>query len=647
MCGFTGFLAPDHLRRSFEAMGETVLGMTDTLHHRGPDDRGVWVDADAGLALGFRRLAIVDLTPEGHQPMTSAGGRYVLAFNGEVYNHDELRRELTTAHAPPFRGRSDTEVMLAAFEHWGPERALERFVGMFAFALWDRRERTLRLVRDRLGEKPLYYGRVNGALVFGSELKALRAYPGFACDVDREALSLYMRFGYVPAPRSIYQGIFKLPPASCLTIRDGQDLSEPVPYWSAHDAGALGTAAPFEGTESEAVDQLDARLRDAVGLQMVADVPLGAFLSGGVDSSTIVGVMQAQSPRPVKTFTIGFDEAGYDEAHHAAAVARHLGTDHTALYVTAAEAREVIPSLPTLYDEPFADSSAIPTFLVSQLARSQVTVSLSGDGGDELFGGYSWYPRTANVWSKLRRMPSGLRRTTSGVLAGLATGRAFASNRPGAGGRFSRLTSADRLGKLSTLLGRSATPEEVHWSLLSKWDGRPAVVLGTTEPPPSPPSWQANPSVGDVARRLMLTDLLTYLPGDILAKVDRATMGVSLEARAPFLDHRVVEFAWRVPTAMKLRDGVGKWLLRQVLDRYVPRSLIERPKMGFTVPVGAWLRGPLREWAEDLIDDGRLRREGFLNPGPIRRRWNDHLAGRRDWDDALWHVLMFQSWLAA
>ena len=457
MCGITGFFDPDR-RAGDDESTATVLRMADTLEHRGPDDRGAWADAEAGLALGFRRLAIVDLSAEGHQPMVSASGRYVLAFNGEVYNHADLRRELIASGAAPFRGQSDTEVMLAAFERWGPDRALERFVGMFAFALWDRRERILRLARDRIGEKPLYYGWAGGALVFGSELKALRAYPGFSGEVDREALALYMRLGYVPAPHSIYLGIGKLPPGTSLTIDAGRTvtagtLPAPVPYWSARHAAEVGAAAPFVGTEAEATDRLETLLREAVGLQMVADVPLGAFLSGGIDSSTIVALMQAQSPRPVKTFTIGFEEAGYDEARYAKEVARHLGTDHTELYVTPAEAREVIPSLPTLYDEPFSGPSAIPTYLVARMARRQVTVSLSGDGGDELFGGYSWYPRTVQVWDKVRRLPRALRRTTAGALAAVEARRPRISNGEG---RLARFVSPDRVGRLADLLAACA-----------------------------------------------------------------------------------------------------------------------------------------------------------------------------------------------
>ena len=631
-------------------MTATVLGMADTLHHRGPDDRGAWVDAEAGLALGFRRLAIVDLSAEGHQPMVSASGRYILAFNGEVYNHADLRRELVASGAAPFRGGSDTEVMLAAFERWGPDRALERFVGMFAFALWDRRERIL-----AAGSRP---DRREAALLrMGGRWTRLRVRAqGAAC------LPRFLGRGRPRVAGPLHEvGVrpgspFDLPGHPQAPARhepDGRRRTDrsppapspiPVPYWSARRAAEAGAAAPFEGTEAEGVDRLEALLREAVGLQMVADVPLGAFLSGGVDSSTIVALMQAQSPRPVKTFTIGFEEAGYDEARYAKEVARHLGTEHTELYVTPAEAREVIPSLPTLYDEPFADSSAIPTYLVSRMARRQVTVSLSGDGGDELFGGYSWYSRNAQVWDKVRRLPRALRRTTAGALAAVESRR---PRRPGGAGRLARFVSPDRVGKLADLLRHSDEAEDVHWSLLSRWGGLPPVVLGTAGAPPAPPGWEARPGLVDVPRRLMLTDLLTYLPGDILAKVDRASMGVSLEARAPFLDHRVVEFALRVPTAMKIRDGCGKWLLRQVLYRHVPRELIERPKMGFTVPVGAWLRGPLREWAEGLLDESRLRREGFLDPGPIRRRWDEHLSGRRDRADDLWSALMFQAWLGS
>lgn len=646
MCGFTGFL--DFGRQlDADAMTATVLGMANTLRHRGPDDRGTWVDPSAGIALGFRRLAIVDLTAEGHQPMASATGRYVMAFNGEIYNHRELRQELLAAGVSAFRGHSDTEVMLAAFERWGPARCLDRFVGMFAFALWDRSTRTFLLARDRIGEKPLYYGRSGRSLIFGSELKALRAYPGFGGEINREGLALYMRFGYVPAPYSIYQGIYKIPSGTSVTIKDDGSISDPVPYWSAHDFGQTETSPPLPGSDTDAVDQLEARLREAVGQQMVADVPLGAFLSGGIDSSTIVALMQAQSTRPVKTFTIGFDEAGFDEARHAKAVARHLGTEHTELYVTTDTAREVIPSLPEIYDEPFADASAIPTCLVSRLAREHVTVSLSGDGGDELFGGYTWYSRTANVWGKVRRVPRVLRRTSAGVLAGLVGDQARERGWRARSNRIGRSPHRDRLRKLATLLGRSAEPEDVHWFLLSKWCGQSGLVLGAPAVPPVVPGWEPHPGHGNVPARLMLTDLLTYLPDDILVKVDRASMGVGLESRAPFLDHRVVEFALRLPASLKFRGPGGKWLLRQVLDRYVPRSLVDRPKMGFSVPVKAWLQGPLHDWADALLEEKRLRREGFLDPTPIRQKWDEHRSGTRNHEDFLWHALMFQAWLAS
>lgn len=644
MCGFAGFFAADRML-SGDAMDAITVRMSDTLRHRGPDDRGTWIDPKAGVALGFRRLAIVDLSPEGHQPMVSANQRFVLVFNGEIYNHVALRKELLKAGAPPFRGHSDTEMMLAAFELWGLEHSLERFVGMFSFALWDRHEHTLQLARDRIGEKPLYYGRAGRALVFGSELKALRAFPDFQGEIDREALAYYMRLGYIPAPLSIYRGIEKLPPGTMVTIRDPIVLAKPASYWSASDRHQMGVLTPFHGTATEATDQLEDLLREAVGLQMVADVPLGAFLSGGVDSTTIAALMQVQSRRPVKTFTIGFDEAGFDEARHAKAVAAHLGTEHTELYVTPLEAQEVIPSLPTLYDEPFADSSAIPTFLVSRMARRDVTVSLSGDGGDELFGGYDWYPRSARLWNKVRRVPLGLRRSTARVLAGLVPEEVQSVHRAGRLGRIGQFASRDRLIKMAALLGRSAEPEEVHWALLSTWGGLRSVVLGAKNGNSILSGWESQSRLGDAVSRLILTDMLTYLPGDILTKVDRASMGVSLEARAPFLDHRVVEFALRLPTEWKLRDGSGKWLLRQVLDRYVPRTLIERPKMGFSVPIGTWLRGPLRGWAEELLEERRLRQEGYLDPMSILRKWEEHGVGSRNWTAHLWNVLMFEAWL--
>lgn len=650
MCGLAGLLDRTCARNGEELLA-LAFGMADTLEARGPDDRGAWADAEAGIALGFRRLAIVDLTPEGRQPMRSACGRYVLAFNGEIYNHEDVRRELAAepGETPRYRGHSDTEVMLAAFSRWGVEASVKRFVGMFAFALWDVRDRTLTLGRDRIGEKPMYYGWSGRVLLFGSELKALRAHPEFRAEIDRDALVPYLRRGYIPGPYSIYRGISKLPPGTLLTVGPTDDgrVGEPVPYWSPRSIAEAGQARPFEGTEEEAADELDRLLRDAISRQMIADVPLGAFLSGGVDSSTVVALMQALSSRPVRTFTIGFHEQGYDEAKHAKAVAKHLGTDHTELYVTPRETLDVLPKLPDLFDEPFADSSQIPTYLVSELARRSVTVSLSGDGGDELFGGYERHFRKTSGWYRTVGVPHAVRRSAARAMRAVPAGawdRAFGLARPVMPGKLRRHAAGDRVHRAAEILAHAANPAAVYDRLTSQWDDPRSIVLGSAEPATAIADQAAWADVGDVAHRLMYIDLVTYLPDDILVKVDRASMGVSLESRAPLLDHRVVEFAWRLPKEMKAREGRGKRPLRRVLDRYVPRELIERPKMGFAVPVCDWLRGPLRNWAEDLLSDDRLRRDGIFDPAPIRKRWIEHRDGRRDWKDSLWTILMFQAW---
>jgi asparagine synthase (glutamine-hydrolysing) len=631
-------------------MQATVRQMSDTLLHRGPDDEGSFVDEAAGLALGFRRLSIIDLSPEGHQPMTSKDGRYVLIFNGEIYNFQELRRELEDlGHG--FRGHSDTEVMLAAFTQWGFEPAIKRFNGMFALALWDKRERVLRLTRDRIGEKPLYYGFSGSTFLFGSELKALRAHPDFKAEINRDALALFLRYNYIPAPYSIYQGIYKLTPGTYLSLNErcsslGQ-LPEPRAYWSAREAAEAGTASPFEGTQSQAITELEALLTDAVGLRMVADVPLGAFLSGGVDSSTVVALMQAQSSQPVKTFSIGFTEEAYNEARHARAVAEHLKTDHTELYVTPEDAMAVIPRLPSLYDEPFSDSSQIPTFLVSQLARRHVTVSLSGDGGDELFAGYNRYLLGESVWNKISWMPKGSRAVAAGALTTVsprAWDRAFTGLKPFLPSRLQHTRAGDRLHKLAEILTVSDV-EAMYMNIVSHWKQPTRLVPGSSEPRTILTDARAWANLPGIIQRMMYLDAVTYLPDDILVKVDRASMGVSLEARVPFLDHRVFEFSWRLPLSWKIREGQSKWPLRQILYKYVPRELIERPKMGFGIPVGEWLRGPLRDWAESLLDEGRLKREGLLNAEPVRRKWEEHLRGVRNWQYYIWDVLMFQGWL--
>jgi asparagine synthase (glutamine-hydrolysing) len=644
MCGFAGVW--DRPAGPTDGNRLTVVRrMTESIRHRGPDDTGAWEDAAAGYAVGFRRLSILDLSPQGHQPMASASGRYVLAFNGEIYNFAAVKAELAAAGAGgPYRGHSDTEVMLRAFEQWGVTDAVRRFAGMFAFALWDRVEQTLHLGRDRFGEKPLYYARFGDTFLFGSELKALRVHPAFRPDIDRDALAAFMRFGYIPAPQSIYRGVYKLPPGTLLAVTDDGRTGKPVPYWSISEVLAEGQAAPLGGTAADAVEQLDALLRQTVRDQMVADVPLGAFLSGGVDSSTVVALMQASSPRPVRTFTIGFAEAEYNEADHARAVAAHLGTDHTELYVAPAEARAIIPRLPAVYDEPFADSSQIPTFLVSQLAARHVTVSLSGDGGDELFAGYRWYQRSAQLWNRLRWAPARARRAAAATLARIPArhwDRAFGGVRPLVPGRLRRNLSGDKVHKFAEFLGQARCVEGVHDGLTdSRW-GRSGVVLGA-----GPAAADGPPAeLGDPIHRLMLRDLVRYLPDNILAKVDRASMAVGLESRAPLLDHRVAEFAARVPLGLKVRDGRGKWILRQVLHRYVPPALVDRPKMGFEVPIGRWLRGPLKEWAADALAESRLRRDGYLDPRPVADKLADHLSGRGDWHRHLWRALMFQTWL--
>ncbi|MEP6609601.1 MAG: asparagine synthase (glutamine-hydrolyzing) [Burkholderiaceae bacterium] len=644
MCGFAGFIASDGANRI--DLIETARSMGDALAHRGPDDSGVWADPSAAVALAFRRLSILDLSPAGHQPMLSADGRYTMVFNGEIYNFAELRKDLEkNSGAPEWRGHSDTEVLLAAIAARGLSAALEQSIGMFALALWDRRDRTLHLARDRIGEKPVYYGWAGRTFVFGSELKALRAHPHWNCEVDRGAIALLMRHNCIPAPYSIYRGISKLLPGHILTLASQSRDPVSKPYWSARAAAALGSSNPFSDSNEAITSALDLLLRDAVKKQMVADVPLGAFLSGGIDSSTIVALMQAQSPRPVKTFTIGFEEQGYNEAVHAAAIARHLGTDHTELYVTPHQAREVIPKLHTIYDEPFADSSQIPTFLVAQLARSQVTVALSGDGGDELFGGYTRYAFGEQLWGKLSLFPLSIRRAIAAALKSLSVEHWNMIVKPVLAvspKRYRVGLAGDKAHKLADVLTHD-TVHSLYRDLVSHWR-MPLEIVQTESEPPTALDY-ANDEIDDPVARMMLLDLVTYLPDDILTKVDRAAMSVSLETRMPLLDHRVVEFAWKIPLGANLNRAGTKGILRNVLYRYVPRELVERPKMGFGVPIDSWLRGPLREWASDLLDPTRLRREGYLKPELIQQRWQEHQSGQRNWHYPLWDVLMFQSWL--
>jgi asparagine synthase (glutamine-hydrolysing) len=641
VCGICGFVEPSSRWRP-DAITGIIRAMADSLAHRGPDGDGVWIDEEAGIAFGHRRLAIVDLSPLGRQPMESSDGRLVLTYNGEIYNHLELRAELESAGVR-LRGHSDTEVLVEACALWGVGRVVKRLIGIFALALWNRAERRLVLVRDQIGVKPLYWGELGGdfggGLMFASELKALRAYPGWNPEPDRDAMASYFRFNYVPEPHSIYRGVKKLPPGSMLTWEPGGGPVRIDRYWNMRD---FARATPRERDAVEAVEELDGLLRDAVGRQMMADVPLGAFLSGGIDSSTVVALMQAQSGRPVRSFSIGFHEEGYNEAIHAATVAKHLGTDHTELYVAQDHVRDVIPALPDMFDEPFADSSQIPTYLVSEMTRRHVTVALSGDGGDELFAGYHRYFWADAARRRLSALPSGARKAGSAFFGGVserAWDRLFGLVPPG----FRPDRAGDRMHKLGAMLGQSGDGE-LYRGLLSQWDDPEGLVAGSVEPRGILWDESVASDIPDFIRRMQFQDAVTYLPEDILTKVDRASMAVALEARVPLLDHRVVEFAWGLPRSMKIRDGKGKWLLRQVLYRYVPAELVERPKMGFSVPVGAWLRGPLRDWAEDLLDERLMREAGLLNPAPVRRRWAEHQEGRRDWSESLWGVLMFQAW---
>ena len=642
MCGLTGLWLRDGA--SSEYLSVCAGRMADALVHRGPDDAGVSVDAGAGLALGFRRLSILDLSPAGHQPMLSTDGRYALVFNGEIYNYRELRHELEQIGAR-FRGGSDTEVILEAVAAWGAVATAKKLWGMFALAVWDRQLRELVIARDRLGKKPLYYAFTSKGLFFASELKALVACPEFTPGVDRGALSSFTRFGYVPAPQSIYHGVQKLLPGSYLRLREGQS-PEVEAYWRAEAVAEDGVRRRRCPSDAEAVGELEALLSDAVTRRMIADVPLGALLSGGVDSSAVVALMQANSGQKIRTFTIGFTEAAYNEAHAARAVARHLGTDHTDLFVTPEQALALIPKLPQVYDEPFADSSQIPTLLVCELARRHVVVTLSGDGGDEVFAGYTRYAWANRIWKALSLLPASLRPGTSRAITAVNVGtwdRLYSHLEPVLPRTWRQTLPGDKLHKAAGLLA-ATSPDRLYHRVVSVYHRPEELVIGGIEATPAMLDPSFSRAVPDFTERMMLLDQLTYLPDDILVKVDRASMAVGLEARSPLLDHRILEWAWGLPFALKQRNGESKWVLRQLLKRYVPESLTDRPKMGFAMPLDVWLRGPLRDWAEALLDERRLRSEGFFNAAPIRAMWHEHLAGRGHHQNPLWAVLTFQSW---
>ncbi len=647
MCGIAGGFTLSN----FDAWRQALPRMTQAIAHRGPDADGHWLDADTGIAMGHRRLSIIDLSAAGAQPMVSGSGRYVMVFNGEIYNYQDIRRQLETAgKAPNWRGHSDTETLLAGIEAWGLERTLQQSTGMFAIALWDRSERQLSLARDRIGEKPLYYGLQGGALMFGSELKALRQAPGFCGNIDRDVLALYFQFNAVPDPHCIYEGFYKLRPGSILKVKAEHlrnvVLPDPQPFWSLTDVCQRGLDSPFKGTDDEAVAEFERLFAQSVAEQSTADVPLGAFLSGGVDSSAVVAMMQAQLGQKVKTFTIGFTEDAYNEAEYAKAVALHLGTDHHEMYVTPQQALDVIPKLPNMYCEPFADSSQVPTFLVSQLARQHVTVSLSGDAGDELFGGYNRYQTAEDYWRRISRTPSPVRGLlVSGIeLFSIEQwNKVIAAVRWALPKKLKEYANGKRAYILAELM-KQKDMDKFYRQLVTHWRLDSGLVNYQRELPSVyssddflPPDLKGKP-------RLMAKDILGYICTDILVKVDRAAMATSLETRVPLLDPRIVEFSQRLPLHMKMRGGETKWILRQVLYRHVPRQLIERPKMGFGVPIGPWLRGPLREWAEDLLSVEKLSAQGLINPGPVREKWRQHLAGSHNWEYLLWDVLMFQAW---
>lgn len=653
MCGIAGIIDP----KGVLPLGDLVGAMADTLRHRGPDGSGQWVDEAAGVALAHRRLAVIDLSPAGRQPMISACGRYVLIFNGEIYNHGEVRREIEAfADPPPWRGHTDTEVLLEGFARFGVERTLQKAVGMFALALWDRRARCLSLCRDRVGEKPLYYGWVDGTFTFASELKAFAVLPGWQRRLSLPALALYLRYGYVPAPYSIYQGIFKQTPGTLLSLpldrlheQTGAAAYAPLAetsYWNLLSVIDQGRREPFAGSREEAAAHLEELLRHTIGEQMVADVPVGAFLSGGVDSSTVVALMQRLSPRPVRTFSIGFADPAYDESPYARSVAAQLGTAHSELRMTAADVCSLVPEIAGLYDEPFADPSLIPTCIVSRLARREVTVSLSGDGGDELFGGYARYRMVAQLWAVESRLPLTLRQKTAQVIAALSddvmeTLCGWAGPLLRRRGRSSGV--ADHLHKLMRVLPAHSA-SHLNWLLLSAHDPPATLLPGVEEPHTLHDGRQALPANRHLVEQLMCLDTQTYLPDDILVKVDRAAMGISLETRIPFLDHRVIEFAWCLPFSYKCVRGVSKWPLHRILQHTLPEVSFARPKKGFALPLGEWLRGPLRDWADNLLAEGQLRQDGIIEPGVIATRWREHRAGQRNWHAFLWRIIVFRLW---
>jgi asparagine synthase (glutamine-hydrolysing) len=646
MCGLTGFLDVDN-RHDATELNHRVARMAATLAHRGPDDQGIWADPATGIALGSRRLAIIDVSPDGHQPMRSASGRYAIAYNGEIYNAREIARSLETAgQAPAWRGHSDTEVMLAAIEAWGFEQALDRFNGMFGFALWDGHDRQLHLVRDRLGIKPLYVCSTGDTVIFGSELRALRAHPDFRADLDREWLDHYLRGTRTRTTRTIYEGVRSVQPGAYLTFQADHEPKERI-YWSVVEQAERGQREPFAGDEAAAVDALHSLLLESVRMQLVSDVPLGVLLSGGIDSATVLALAQAESDRTVRSFSIGFPEAGLDEAPDARAIAAHIGSDHTELYVTAEDILELIPALGQLSDLPIADPSYISNYFAYRLARAHVTVALSGDGGDEVFGGYHrhrWLPR---VWRTVGWTPAGVRAQGARALNAVTPAtwdRIFGAFEPAIPARLRERTPGAKIQRLARWMA-CETPEEMYGVLASRFDDASELVAGHDRSSVEPFRLQRLDGDFQLVERVLAHELLTYLPDVQLTKADRSSMAVSVEARVPLLDHRVVELALRFPPSLKVRGDTGKYILRKVLHEHVPRELFQRPKMGFQLPLTRWLRGPLRSWVEDLLAADRLGRQGVLNPATVRATWSEHLSGQRDRSDHLWTLLMLQAWL--
>jgi len=646
MCGIAGFIANSQNKLELKSIAKK---MVDMIGHRGPDDTGIWVDESSQVVFGHKRLSILDLSMAGHQPMNSECCRYTLVFNGEIYNHNDIRNKLQDSNEQllEWNGHSDTETLLAAIVNWGVEKTLNECVGMFAIALWDKDEGILTLARDRLGEKPLYYGWQGNTFMFASELKALKAHPNFVGEIDRDSLTLFLRYNFIPAPYSIYKGIKKLPQGSILQLPiNNKKLISVTPYWSLSQVTQNGQKLPLNCSDDEAVSLLEDSLSSAVEDQLISDVPLGAFLSGGIDSSLVVSMMKTRSSQPVKTFTIGFDDSDYNEAIFAKVVAKHLGTEHSELYISPQDALDVIPQLSSTYDEPFADSSQIPTFLVAKMASSHVKVALSGDGGDELFGGYNRY-----IWSRtIRNKTNWLPKSALQVL-GFSLGKVSAHTWNKINNSFSGLLpSQNRVSQMGDKIHKVArqlavnSDFDLYRGLVSQWQNPADVVIGGHELDLQITSESSEKMFEDIEHRMMFMDTSTYLPDDILCKVDRAAMASSLETRAPLLNHNVLELAWQLPLHMKIRDGQGKWILRKILNKYVPQKLIDRPKQGFALPIDAWLRGPLREWAEDLLEESRLINEGFFHPEPIRIAWEEHLKGN-NMHNKLWGILMFQAWL--